>query len=194
MSSFWDLSDGTSAVTNEKEFTASNDFDVIPKGTNVLVMVEDAAWKEGYQVSEQFVNLKVRVLKPSAYENRVLYFKLWIGDLDPSVKDQAKQLTKRDKHKKMVMAIDANGKGRIAKLTAKPTNEQLALALVGTQFVAALGVWDKDDGFGGKTPGGNWLMAARPKTAEITEVAAKSKPQTSGKDPFGAGIDDDIPF
>lgn len=176
--SFWDLSDGTSAATGEKEFAASTDFDVIPKGTNVLVMVEDAAWKAGYQVSEQFVNLKVRVLKPAAYENRVLYFKLWIADLDPSVKEQAKALSKRDKHKKMIMAIDANGKGKIAKLTAKPTDEQLALALTGTQFVAALGVWDKDDGFGGKTPGGNWLMAAKPRTSEVTEVAAKAKAAT----------------
>lgn len=179
--SFWNLSDGESAVTNEKEFDAGGgDFEVIPKGSSVLVAVEDASWKAGYQVSEEFVNLKVRVLKPEGYANRVLFFKLWIDELDPSVKDYTKAATKRDKHKKMIMAIDMNGKGKLAKLTARPTNEQLALALIGTQFVATLGVWDKDDGTGGKTPGGNWLMTARPKTAEVSPGPANrnAKPAT----------------
>lgn len=192
--SFWDLDDGTSAVTGEKEFTAAtNDFDVIPKGTSVLVMIEDASWKDAYQATEQFVNLKVRVVKPEAYANRVLFFKLWVDDLDPGVKtngvfDADKAKAKRTKHKKMLMAIDANAKGRLAKMTARMDDDQLAVSLVGGQFVATLGVWDKDEG-GVKVPGGNWLMAAKPKTAEITEVAkAKTKPSAP------IDLDDDVPF
>lgn len=192
------MEDGTSAVTNEKEFSAGGgDFEVIPKGSSVLVAVEEAAWKEGYQISEEFVNLKVRVLKPEGYANRVLFFKLWIDELDPGVKtngsfDRAKAITKRDKHKKMVMAIDANAKGKLAKLAARPTNDQLALALTAAQFVATLGVWDKAGDDGKPVPGGNWLMAAKPKTAEISDgPAAKVKPKPA---PVSDDLDDDVPF
>ena len=189
---FWDLSDNTSAISDEKEYSAASaDFDVIPKGSNVLVNIESADWKPGYQVSEEFVNLQVRVLKPEAYSNRVLFFKLWIDDLDPGVKtngvfDKTKAVTKRDKHKKMLMAIDANAKGRLAKLTARPDNDQLAVSLIGSQFVASLGVWDKDVD-GKKVPGGNWLMSASPKTKAVTEVA---KPVLK---PAASFVDDDDP-
>lgn len=193
MGSFWDLSDGTSAISDSKEFNAGGgDFDVIPKGSSVLVTVESADWKKGYNVEEEFVNLKCRVVKPEGYANRVLFFKLWIGDLDPSVKEQAKALTKRDKHRRMIMAIDQNAKGRLSKLTSSPTNEQLALALTAAQFVATLGVWDKEDETGKKVPGGNWLMSARPKTAEISDgpaVKAKKAPPVDYDD-----MDDDVPF
>jgi len=203
--SFWDLDDGTSAVTNDKEYSAGGgDFDVIPKGSSVLVSIEDASWKEGYQVSETFVNLKVRVAKPEAYANRILFFKLWIDDLDPGVKtngvfDRAKAVTKRDKHKKMLMAIDANAKGKLAKLSGRPTDDQLAIALTATQFVATLGVWDKTDDEGKKTPGGNWLMASKPKTAEISEPAPKStgnggNSTTRQRSSFADDLDDDVPF
>lgn len=195
--SFWELSDGTSAVSDSKEYSAGGGFDEpIPKNTSVLVMVEDASWKPGYQVEEEFVNLKVRVLKPEGYANRVLFFKMWIGDLDPSVKDQGKAITKRDKHRRMLIAIDANAKGKLAKLTSSPTNEQLALALTGAQFVATLGVWDKtgDDGVT-KVPGGNWLMAARPKTAEVSEGPAPARKAPAKRPAFDDDdLDDDVPF
>lgn len=195
--SFWDLDDGTSAATGEKEYTASaGDFEPIPKNTNCLVIIDDAAWKEAYQASETFVNLKCKVLKPDAYENRTLFFKVWIDDLDPGQKtdgvfDRAKALEKRTKHKKMLMAIDANAKGKLARLTSRPTDEQLAIALVGSQFVAALGVWDKTDPDGKKVPGGNWLMAAKPKTAEVTQA---NKPAAKKVSAFVDDDDMDVPF
>ena len=199
--SFWQLSTGESAVTDSKEYSAGGgDFDVIPKGTSVLVMIEDASWKAGYQVEEEFVNLKVRVLKPEGYANRVLFFKLWIGDLDPGVKtngsfDQAKALTKRDKHRLMIIAIDNNAKGKLAKLTGSPTNEQLALALTGAQFVATLGVWDKEDPESGKkVPGGNWLMSAKPKTAEVSPGPAPAKAPPKRPAFEDDDLDDDVPF
>lgn len=197
--SFWQLSDGTNAAaTTDKEYDSGGGFDntPLPKGTSVLVSVEEAVWKAGYQVEEEFVNLKCRVLKPEGYASRVLWFKLWVGDLDPSLSDE-KGLTKRDKHRKMMIAIDANGKGRLAKLTGSPTNDQLALALTNVQFVATLGVWDKEDpSTGGKVPGGNWLMAARPKSAQVSEgprVAAKKPLPVAG---FDDDLDDDpdVPF
>ncbi len=202
--SFWNLSDGGSAVTNDKEFDAGGgDFTVIPKGTSVLVQIEDATWKAGYQVSEEFVNLKVRVVKPEGYANRVLFFKLWIDELDPGAVKQGghdKAVAKRDKHKRMLMAIDANAKGRLAKLSARPSNEELAMALSNANFVATLGVWDKDefdergDKTGKKIPGGNWLMSAKPKSAEVSEGPVKTAPRK----PAPAFVDDlddeDVPF
>jgi len=196
--SFWTLDDGSSAVSDDKEFSAGGgDFDVIPKGTNVLVMVEDAIWKEGYQISEEFVNLKVRVMKPEGYANRVLFFKLWIDELDPGVKtngafDRGKAVTKRDKHKRMLMAIDANAKGKLAKLQERPTNDHLGVALVGAQFVATLGVWDKEED-GKKVPGGNWLMASKPRSSEVSPgpvtKAQPKKPAFADDD-----LDDSVPF
>lgn len=184
--SFWSTSDGT-AITPEKEYSAGGgSFETIPEKTKVLVSVDEAAWKAGYQITQEFVNLKCRVLKPEAYANRVLFFKLWVDELDPSVKDAVKAETKRDKHKKMLMAIDANAKGRLAKLTARPTDEQLSLALVAAQFVAQLGVWSSND----KT--GNWLMAASPKGSEVTEVASKARSKPAA--PLFDDDDDDIPF
>jgi len=194
--SFWNTEDGTSAASGEKEFSAGGgDFDVIPKGSSVLVVIEQASWKEGYQVSETFVNLKVRVMKPDAYANRVMFFKLWIDDLDPGVKtggsfDRTKAITKRDKHKRMIMAIDANAKGRLAKIAARPDDDQLAVALEGAQFVATLGVWDKEED-GKKVPGGNWLMSAGPKTKAVTEV---EKPVAKRAPAFSDDLDDDVPF
>lgn len=202
--SFWTLDDGSSAISEDKEYNAGGgDFEVIPKGSSVLVAVEDASWKKAYEKTEEFVNLKVRVLKPEGYANRVLFFKLWIDELDPGVKtngsfDRAKAVTKRDKHKKMVMAIDANAKGKLAKLAARPTNDQLALALTAAQFVATLGVWDKEED-GKKVPGGNWLLAAKPKTAEVSEEPAPKSTGNGGnyargRSGFADDLDDDVPF
>lgn len=195
--SFWNLSDGTNAAESvEKEYDAGGGFDntPLPKGTSVLVMVEEAVWKAGYQVSEEFVNLKCRVLKPEGYANRVLWFKLWVGDLDPSVKDKEKANAKRDKARKMMLTIDGNAKGRLAKLTKSPTNDDLALALTNAQFVASLGVWDKEDENGKKVPGGNWLMAARPKSAEVSEGPAPVKKRALPTAGFDDDLDDEIPF
>lgn len=190
--SFWNLEDGTSAVSAEKEFNAGGgDFEPLPKGTSVLALVADAAWKAVYQRDEKFVNVKWQVVKPEAYAGRILFQKLFVADADPNTPAD-KMPAKRDKHKKMLMAIDANSKGRLAKLTAAPTDDELALALTNSQAVLTLGVWDKDDGAGGKTPGGNWVQSVKPKTAPVTEVqtAAKRHPAKS----FADDIDDDVPF
>ena len=56
-----------------------------------------------------------RVLKPEGYANRVLFFKLWVDELDPSVKDPQKAKDKRDKVSK------ENGwKDRIQSYLGKP--------------------------------------------------------------------------
>jgi len=189
--SFWELSTGDSAVSTDKEFDAGGgDFEVLPKGTSVLCTVNDVAWKSVYQRDEKFVNVKWQVLKPEAYAGRVIFQKLFVSDNDPNTPPD-KMPAKRDKHKKMLMAIDANGKGRLAKITSAPDDEELALALINSQAVLTLGVWDKDDGAGGKTPGGNWVQAVKPKSAPVTEVAKKAPPKRAV---FADDLDDEVPF
>lgn len=190
--SFWELSDGASAVSNDKEYNAGGgDFEVLPKGTSVLCSVSDAAWKSVYQRDEKFVNVKWQVLKPEAYAGRVIFQKLFVADADPNTPPE-KMAAKRDKHKKMLMAIDANGKGRLAKLTSAPTDDELALALINSQAVLTLGVWDKDNPDGeGKVPGGNWVQAVKPKTSPVTEVQGKPKLKVAA---FNDDLDDDIPY
>jgi len=186
MASFWSKEDGT-AIEPEKEFSAGGgDFDVIPKGTSVLVAVEDAAWKTGYEITQEFVNLKCRVLKPEGYANRVLFFKLWADELDPGQKDQAKAKIKREKHQRMLLAIDANAKGKLAKLTARPTDPQLGTALIGAQFVANLGVWEQGE------KKGNWLQAAKPKASEISAGPAPKRAAAPMFEDDDLG--DDVPF
>ena len=190
--SFWDLSEGGSAVSTEKEYNAGGgDFEPLPKGTSVLALVADAAWKAVYQRDEKFVNVKWQVVKPDAYAGRILFQKLFVSDADPNTPPD-KMPAKRDKHKKMLMAIDANSKGRLAKLTTAPTDDELALALTNSQAVLTLGVWDKDDGAGGKTPGGNWVSAVKPKSAPVTEVQSKAKPKAAAF--ADDDLDMDIPF
>lgn len=193
--SFWALTDGENAAETGKEYDAGGgNFDVIPKGTSVLAMVHDVSWKSVYQRDEQFVNVKWSVLKPEAYQNRVIFQKLFISDDDPNTPAD-KMNAKRDKHKRLLMAIDANAKGKLAKMTSKPDDDDLALALTSAQMVLTLGVWDKDDN-GTKVPGGNWVMKVAPKTAGVSEVEKPKARATGGghSNSFDADLDDDVPF
>lgn len=190
--SFWNLSDGESAVTDAKEYDAGGgDFAPLPKGTSVLAVVDDASWKSVYERDEKFVNVKWQVLKPEGYAGRILFQKMFVTDPDPNTPAD-KMPAKRDKHKRMLMAIDANSKGKLAKLTAAPTDGELSVALINAQAVLTLGVWDKDDGAGGKVPGGNWVQAVKPKTAGISQGPTSTKKKAPA---FVADdLDDDVPF
>lgn len=198
--SFWSLSDGENAAETGKEYDAGGgNFDVIPKGTSVLAMVSDVAWKAVFNRSEQFVNVKWNILKPEVYANRVIFQKLYISDDDPNTPAD-KMAAKRDKHKRLLMAIDANSKGKLAKMTSKPDDDDLALALTSAQMVLTLGVWDKEES-GQKVPGGNWVMKVAPKSAGVSEVAkpaarpVASRPTGGGhSNAFDADLEDDVPF
>ncbi len=184
--SFWALSDGGNANETGNTFDAGGgDFSPIPKGTSVLALIDEVAWNV-YNDTET-CQVKYSVLKPEAYQGRIVRQKLWLTDDDPNAKDKA---AKRDKAKKMLMALDGNAGGKLGKITGKPTNEQLSVALINKQVVLKLGVWEMGEGQDKKS--GNWVQAISPKTAEITEAAkpAKKKPVTIAEDLD----DDDVPF
>jgi len=184
--SWWNTSDGGSATDTGKQYTsAGGDFEIIPKNTKVLASVDEAAWKAVYQGTAEFVNVKWRIMKPSQYEGRVIFQKLFVDEPDPRTPSD-KISSKRDAAKRQLSVIDNNHKGKLSKLTARPTNEQLALGLIGAQAVLALDLWDID----GKQ--GNWVRAITPKGSEITADAAKASSRGSEAPPVRGPFDDDI--
>jgi len=66
----------------------------------------------------------------------------------------------------MLVAIDANAKGKLVELGREPTDEDLETALVNRPMLLKLGVWEMD---GGKS--GNWVKAVSPKETAPSKPA-----------------------
>ncbi len=198
MSDIWGLSDGGSAADTgaEYEIPGGGNFEVIPDGSKVLAMVEDAEWKTDDQGNE-YLNLKWSAVKPEDVQNRKIFQKLWIKDTDPRERDADKAAKKRDRARRLFAAIDANAGGKLAKKGGIPGSEDVLLALANKLMVIRLGVWSMDDN---RNPGqkmeGNWVQAVAPKTAEVglTEAKAPAQPRQSHRASSSALDDDDLPF
>lgn len=193
---FWDLSDGESAVTGDKEYEQeTGNFDPIPDGSNVLAMIDEIKW-DTHRDGNEFISVRWSIDEPEQYRNRKIYQKLWVLDDDPNVKDETKMTRKRDKAKKMLAAIDANAGGKLAKLSRRPSDDDLMLALTSKPMVIKCMVWEME-GRDGQVNSGNWIAAVFPKSkgvdvpeAESRPAARKPAPRTSARD----DLDDDIPF
>lgn len=149
MTNFFDLSDGKSAATGEKEF--SNQIEPIPDKTDVEVICEAAKW--GEWEGTRNIKLTWGVLKPSEYSNRKVFQTLNIFHADAK---------KADKAKRMLAAIDANAKGMLASLNKEPTDDDLERALVNRPpMLLKLGVYNER----------NYVMAVSPRGS-----SAPSKP------------------
>lgn len=192
--SFWNTSTGESAVTNSTSFEieGGGDLSPIPAGTKVLAIVEAATKRTVRDSVEEYAEIKWAVLKPEVYKNRKIFQKIWCYDLDPSVKDEAKALAKKDKALRMLATIDSNAGGKLAAAGVEPTSESLAFALNGKTMVIGLNVWEMGDAKG------NWVYSVAPKGTEITseEEAAKNKPdpQPRAQSAGVRDLDDEIPF
>lgn len=191
MSDFWNTSTGESAVTEAAagSFDAGSggDFEPIPAGTKVLAMPEAAKWRTVKDSVEDYVEVTWVILKPEAYQNRKIFHKLWVKDLDPNAKDTDKAKAKKDKHLKMLAAIDANAGGKLSKLNGAPTDDHLSLALLNKPMVIGLGTWDDAET---KKPKGNWVMSVAPKgpVPEVDKVASV------GKKTLSEDLGEDLPF
>ena len=142
--SFWQLSDGTQAENTTTFESGGGNFDPIPDNTKCIAAIEEAKWAD-YQ-GESYINLKWRVMRPNEYGNRIIFQKLKVfehGD-------------KGDKAKRMLMAIDANCGGKLAKLRDTPQDEDLMMSLIGKPVAIKVQVWE----INGKT--GNWISAVAP--------------------------------
>lgn len=193
--SFWQKQDG-SAVENTNSFEmGGGDIKLIPNNTALIAAIEEAKWSE-YQ-GESYINLKWRVMRPAEYANRVIFQKLHV--FDPKKGDKAKQ---------MLMAIDANCGGKLARLNDAPEDMDLMTALVGKPMAAKVQVWE----INGKT--GNWISAVSPAKQQAPQaqtqaprqqapMAPQARPQNTHNQQKSNGyqpqnnavdLDDDIPF
>lgn len=196
--SFWDLSDGSSAATGEKEYEQpSGNLDPIPNGSAVLAVIDEAKWAETRNENARFVSLRWSVTGPEEYINRKVFQKLWVLDDDPNTTDAAKMAKKRDKAKMMLGAIDANCGGKLSRLKDRLfDDDDLALALTNKPMVIKCMVWEMK-GTDGTMNSGNWIAAVAPRSKGVDVKAAKA-PAAKASSPassFGGDDDDlDIPF
>lgn len=199
---FWDLSDGTSAVDTGTAFEVGGG-EPIPNDTGTISAIEEAKWDGPNEdelsghAPDEWVELKWRVLKPEAYANRVVFQKVKVFGTS-RCKDRT---ATADKHKRMLMAIDANAGGHLRKVSGKPTDEDLMRCLVGKTMATKVMLW-KMTGNDGKERQGNWVSAVAP--AKGGGSAAKPSPRPASPPPQQAapasppvtddGYNDDIPF
>ena len=190
--SFWDLSDGESAATGEKEYEQeTGNLDPIPDGSSVMAVIDEAKWNYTRDENAEHISLRWSVSEPEQYRNRKVFQKLWVTDDDPNTKDAAKMDKKRDKAKKMLAAIDANCGGKLAKNARRPTDDDLALALTNRPMVIKCMVWEMGDNTG------NWIAAVSPRSKGIDVKEAKAparKASSPARGGFADDLDPDIPF
>ncbi len=191
--SFWSLSDGSSATDTGTEYEVGGSIETIPDGSSVLAMPDEAKWSMD-RANNEYVQIRWVVLKPEQFANQKIFQKLWITDDDPKAKDPVK---KRDKAMRMLMAIDANAGGKLARNAKQPTDDDLALALINKQMVIRLGVWEMTGDNGVMT--GNWVQYVGPKSTELKVGAEKVKaaapaPKKTATPAFDDNEDSDIPF
>jgi hypothetical protein len=196
--SFWDLSDGEAAnkdAKTEYEIPGGN-MEPIPNDSDVLARIKDVKWAGKRDALEKYVEIQWQVEAPDQFKNRIVFHKLWVADLDPSAKDEAKAREKRDKARRMLATIDANAKGSLMQSNDAPTDNSLALALVDARMVIKVMEWSIEDSSGGGTIRGNWVAGVKRKDSE-TRVG-NALPQKPSAPAYGGGstddLEDEIPF
>ena len=199
--SFWNTSDGGNAAKTGTEYEMpGGNMEPIPEGSSVLAIVDEAKWDKTVN-GDEYVSLRWSVLAPEGFKNRKVFQKLWVTDHDPNAKDTAKAVAKTDKARKMLAAIDANAGGKLTAKDAKPTTDDLVMALSNKPMVITLGLWEVSDSRGSAS--GNWVMAVAPKTKELKvgerKAATRPAPKNDGFGGAASGsggyvMDDEIPF
>jgi hypothetical protein len=193
--SFWDLSDGGTAVDTDKEYEIpSGNMEPIPDGSSVLAMIDEAKWDKPRDGYAEFVSLRWSVLAPDEYKNRKIFQKLWVTDDDPNAKDDAAAAKKRDKARRMLAAIDANAGGKLTRKPGIPTDEDLSACLTNKPMTIKCMLWEMPDR---EKPGefirGNWIAAVAPKSKGV-DVKEASSPKRASAPAASVNDDDEIPF
>ena len=160
---FWETSD-KSTIESKSTFDASNNFEPIPNNTDVLCVVESAAWANN-QYNGDYIAIEWQVLSPDTYGKRKIFQNIKV------MHDNEKTA---DKAKKMLATIDFNSGGKMLASGEQPDDAMLGKSLTGKQMILKLQVWEMA-GDDGQTRSGNWACAVKD--------AKASKP-----------VDDDIDF
>lgn len=203
MSNFWQTSDNEDATATGNSFeSGGGNLDPIPDNTSCLAMLDEVKWAETNDNDKaEYISARWRVAKPEAYANRVIYHKLFVTDDKPGVKADKIDQT-RDKAKRMLAAIDANAGGKLAKVQAKPTDVQLASALLGKAMTIKVMVYDMPDrNDDTKRITGNWVAAVSAKgpVAEVAKPVASTGTGNGGSYAsrgrnVSDDLGDDVPF
>lgn len=180
-----------SGIENQgAEFEVSGgNMEPIPDNTQLLAIIDEALWSEDKHNGGWMIELRWTVMQPKLYKNRKVFQKLRMESVDDK---------KAEKAKRMLLAIDANAGGAIAKAGRKPTDTDLAIHLMNKPMVIKVLVWEMDSENGEKMKG-NWVCAVSPrkKQQSAPSVApapvASSPPESSPQQPQ-QDFDDDIPF
>lgn len=193
--SFWSTSDNEDATQTGSSFDGGGgNMDPIPDNTTCTAMLDEVKWAETNDDNRaEYISARWRVIKPEIYANRVVFHKIFCTDDKPGVKPDKVDQT-RDKAKRMLAAIDANAGGKLAKAQAKPTDVQLATALLGKAMnikVMQYDLADRNDAT--KRIVGNWVAAVSAKAA-VAEVKATPKANTATSNSFSDDLDSDVPF
>lgn len=190
--SFFTLSTGEKAQSNTSFEIQGGESKPIPAGSILLAVVTEAKWEE-YEGSWH-IKLRWDVVGQD-YNKRVIFQKIQVEQEDPK---------KRDKALMMLMAIDANTGGHLAKLKDKPTDQDLQ-KILNRKICIMVDVWKVKDAETGEEKSGNWIkmiasiqegkerlerMGGNPKPVEVSApVATQSK-----KVVMAVEEDEDLPF
>lgn len=176
--SFFNLSDGTNAATQENAGTfemGGGNLAPIPDNTNVVAFCEEAKLDE-YD-GDRYISLKWRIQAPKEFKNRIIFQKIRTFDLDA---------TKRDKAIRMLVAIDSNAGGKLVASGQEPNDMNLGQCLLNKPMVLKLMVWEMND------KSGNWVGAVSKYNGQQAAQPAPVAAPTPTPAPLD--IDGDIPF
>jgi hypothetical protein len=201
MSDFWKLSDGGDVEATDNFDAGGGKIEVIPEGTQVLAAIDEAKW-DRTDDGDKYISIRWTVLQPEELANRKVFQKLWVDDFEPAAlkKGEDKAKAKRDKAKRMLMAIDSNAGGKLAAKGAMPTDIDLTSSLTMKPMVIKAMVWSQTDRSTGKLIEGNWVGAVGPKTTprtsaeELAKLQASQAKAASGSGSQGKDDGDYIPF
>lgn len=173
---FWDINEGDKIdkASAAKGAELGGSSEPIPDGTKLRAMITSAAWDN--HEGENYIKLRWDVID-GEYKKRVVFHKVKVEEADTK---------KRDKHKRMLAAIDFNCGGKLLESNEKPTDGSLALALCNKPMIIRVGVWD----INGKK--GNWVQAVESMTAPSAgaTVAAAGPAPALNKPSADYGLDD----
>jgi hypothetical protein len=189
--SFFTLSTGEQAKSTTTFEVQGGSIEPIPAGSILLAVITEAKWDE-YQ-GERYINLRWDVVGKD-HAGRVIFQKLKVMDSEPK---------KRDKAIMMLMAIDANTGGHLAKVNGEPSDQDLT-KLCGRKIGIMVDVWRIKDSETGEEKSGNWIkMVSSPKDAgeKLKELGGNPKAETKPaepKKPANVTVEeddlDDMPF
>lgn len=174
--------------------TGGGDFELIPDGIICRAVIDEAKW---FAVDDKKkikkLSLRWMVVSPDEFDNKRVYQNLWVEDLDPSAKSTEKGEDRRDRDRKMLMAIDFNAGNGLLR-TGDLSDENLILCLTNKSMVIRVRKLSPKDG--GKER--NYIDRVEAKSypvsspSEIAAVKAKTpmKPAQNNRDLDG----DSIPF